>query len=46
MLALMMEHEETRFAHPIYWAPFVIVGEGGVPAVMRLCRPRSLSASG
>ncbi len=32
MLALMMDHEEERFAHPFYWAPFVIVGEGGVPA--------------
>ena len=28
MLALM---EDPRFAHPFYWAPFVIVGEGGVP---------------
>jgi CHAT domain-containing protein len=32
MMALMMEHEETRLSHPFYWAPFVIVGEGGVPA--------------
>ncbi len=32
MLALMMDHENTDFAHPFYWAPFVIVGEGGVPA--------------
>jgi CHAT domain-containing protein len=31
MMALMMEHEDPRFAHPFYWAPFVIVGEGGVP---------------
>ena len=30
MMALMMEHEDPRFAHPFYWAPFVIVGEGGV----------------
>ena len=32
MMALMMDHEDPRFAHPFYWAPFVIVGEGGVPA--------------
>jgi CHAT domain-containing protein len=32
MMALMMKHEDPRFAHPFYWAPFVIVGEGGVPA--------------
>lgn len=28
MLALM---DDPRFAHPFYWAPFVIVGEGGAP---------------
>ncbi len=28
MLALM--DEDPSFAHPFYWAPFVIVGEGGV----------------
>jgi CHAT domain-containing protein len=32
MMALMMNDEDPRFAHPFYWAPFVIVGEGGVPA--------------
>ncbi len=31
MMALMMNDENPRFAHPFYWAPFVIVGEGGVP---------------
>ena len=30
MLALM---DNPRFAHPFYWAPFVIVGEGGGLAV-------------
>ncbi len=30
MIELMMKHEDPRFAHPFYWAPFVIVGEGGV----------------
>ncbi len=33
MLALMMDHENTHFAHPYYWAPFVIVGEGGIPPI-------------
>ena len=32
MMALLMNDEDPRFAHPFYWAPFVIVGEGGVPA--------------
>ncbi len=32
MMALMMNDKDPRFAHPFYWAPFVIVGEGGVPA--------------
>ncbi len=31
MMALLMNDEDPRFAHPFYWAPFVIVGEGGVP---------------
>ena len=31
MLALLMEHEDLSFAHPFYRAPFVIVGEGGIP---------------
>ncbi len=31
MMALMND-KDSRFAHPFYWAPFVIVGEGGVPA--------------
>ncbi len=32
MMALLMNDEDLRVAHPFYWAPFVIVGEGGVPA--------------
>jgi CHAT domain-containing protein len=31
MMVLMMNDEDPRFAHPFYWAPFVIVGEGGIP---------------
>jgi len=30
MLALM-EDDDPKFAHPLFWAPFVVVGEGGRP---------------
>lgn len=29
MLALMNTPDHPEFAHPIFWAPFVVVGEGG-----------------
>ena len=29
MLALMNNKEKPHYAHPLFWAPFVIVGEGG-----------------
>ncbi len=29
MLALMAGEGEAHFAHPILWAPFIVVGEGG-----------------
>jgi CHAT domain-containing protein len=29
MLALMDDKEAPHFAHPMFWAPFVVVGEGG-----------------
>ena len=30
-LKLMTDEEKPYFAHPMFWAPFVVVGEGGVP---------------
>ncbi|MGH8547613.1 MAG: CHAT domain-containing protein, partial [Methylococcales bacterium] len=30
MLALLNDQDHPDFAHPYYWAPFVVVGEGGV----------------
>jgi len=29
MLALMTNHDKPHYAHPAFWAPFVVVGEGG-----------------
>ncbi len=29
MLALLASPEHPEYAHPIFWAPFVVVGEGG-----------------
>lgn len=29
MLALMTDPAEPRYAHPMFWAPFVVVGDGG-----------------
>jgi CHAT domain-containing protein len=31
MLAMMETEGKDHFAHPMFWAPFVVVGEGGVP---------------
>ena len=31
MLAMMKTEGKDHFAHPMFWAPFVVVGEGGVP---------------
>ena len=31
MLALMKDKERPHYAHPMFWAPFVVVGEGGAP---------------
>ncbi len=30
MLAMMETAGKDHFAHPMFWAPFVVVGEGGV----------------
>ncbi len=29
MLSLMDDPDRPEFAHPAFWAPFVVVGEGG-----------------
>ena len=31
MLSLMANEEKDHFAHPMFWAPFVVVGEGAGP---------------
>ena len=31
MLALMEDIDKPHYAHPMFWAPFVVVGEGGTP---------------
>jgi hypothetical protein len=33
MLALMETPDKPHFAHPMFWAPFVVVGEGGMPKI-------------
>jgi len=33
MLALMNDPDNPHFAHPMFWAPFVVVGEGGTFSV-------------
>jgi CHAT domain-containing protein len=30
MVALMEDPENPHYAHPMFWAPFIVVGEGGV----------------
>lgn len=30
MLALITDEDEPHYRHPLFWAPFVIVGEGAV----------------
>ena len=29
MMAMLANGEKDYFAHPMFWAPFVVVGEGG-----------------
>jgi len=29
MLALMNTPDHPEYAHPLFWVPFVVVGEGG-----------------
>ena len=33
MLALMDDDQKPQFAPPLFWAPFVVVGEGGTYVV-------------
>jgi len=33
MLSLMANEEKDYFAHPMFWAPFIIVGEGARPTI-------------
>jgi len=33
MLALMQDKDRPHYAHPLFWAPFVVVGEGGTATV-------------
>ena len=33
MLAMMETEGNEYFAHPMFWAPFVVVGEGGNPTI-------------
>jgi CHAT domain-containing protein len=30
MLALLDDEDNPHYAHPLFWAPFVVVGEGGL----------------
>ena len=30
MLAMMANGEKDHFAHPMFWAPFVVVSEAGI----------------
>jgi CHAT domain-containing protein/Tfp pilus assembly protein PilF len=35
MLAVMADAEKPHYGHPMFWAPFVVVGEGGAAGVER-----------
>ncbi len=50
MLALMDDPDNPHFAHPLFWAPFVVVGEGGVPlhgvgTIDETRRPRTVQSN-
>ena len=32
ILALIADPDKAMFAHPLFWAPFVVVGDGGAAA--------------
>ena len=31
MLAMINAQDAPHYAHPLFWAPFIVVGEGGSP---------------
>jgi CHAT domain-containing protein len=35
MLALMADDERPQYGHPMFWAPFMVVGEGGAAGAGR-----------
>jgi CHAT domain-containing protein len=35
MLALINTPNHPQYAHPLFWAPFVVVGEGGAGGAQR-----------
>lgn len=39
MLALINTPNHPEYAHPIFWAPFVVVGEGGAGAEAKVLQP-------
>jgi hypothetical protein len=39
MLPLMNGEDRLSFAHPSYWAPFMVIGEGSVPGAAATATP-------
>jgi len=45
MLSVMNDPDHPEFAHPLYWAPFVVVGDGGIPTASGGAQPSTDSSS-